>query len=60
MGTFLKYVFYLAVILLVYIIIVGIYNGKITKESTVSEVGSQIGIEAGNMAQSAKNKIEQQ
>lgn len=46
MGTFLKYAFYLAVIFIIYLVIAGFYNGKITKDSTVSEVGSEVSANA--------------
>lgn len=42
MGTFLKYAFYLAIIFIVYLVVAGFYDGKITKNSTVSEVGSEV------------------
>ena len=42
MGTFLKYAFYLAIIFIIYLVIAGFYEGKITKNSTVSEVGSEV------------------
>ena len=41
MCTFLKYAFYLAIIFIIYLVISGFYNGKITKDSTVSEGGSE-------------------
>ena len=42
MGTVIKYVFYLVLIAVVYIVISDIYNGSINKSTTVSEVGTEI------------------
>ena len=42
MGTFLKYAFYLALLFIVYLVFAGFYEGKITKNSTVGEVSSEV------------------
>lgn len=42
MGTILKYIFYIVLILVVYLIAKGIYDGKITESTTVKEVGTDI------------------
>lgn len=42
MDTLLKYVFYLALIFIVYLVIVGFYDGRLNGDSTVSEVGSEV------------------
>ena len=42
MGTILKYIFYVALILVIYLVAKGIYDGKITEDTTVAQVGSNI------------------
>lgn len=42
MKTLLKYIFYIAVILVIYLIAKGIFEGKINEDTTVSQVGSDI------------------
>lgn len=56
MGTFLKYAFYIALVFIIYVVIFGFYDGKITKNSTVSEVGSEVSENAKNMLNNAYNK----
>ena len=34
MGTFLKYAFYIALVFIIYVVISGFYDGKITKNSS--------------------------
>lgn len=50
MRTFLKYVFYLALLLVVYIIAKGVWEGSITNQSTVSQVATDVKDGAQNMA----------
>ncbi len=42
MGTFLKYVFYIVVIVVVYLVARGIYDGSITEKTTVGQVVSDV------------------
>lgn len=42
MGTFLKYVFYIVVIVVLYLVARGIYDGSITEKTTVGEVVSDV------------------
>lgn len=56
MGTFLKYAFYVALIFIIYVVVSGFYEGKITKNSTVSEVGTEVSENAGKMLNKAYNK----
>jgi len=42
MGTLLKYIFYIVLILLVYIVAKDIYDGKINRDTTVQEVGQSV------------------
>ena len=50
MRTFLKYVFYLALLFVVYIIAKGVWEGSITNQSTVSQVVTDVKDGAQNMA----------
>lgn len=43
MGTFLKYVLYLILLIIVFLVGKGIYDGNIDKTTTVGEVVSQVG-----------------
>lgn len=56
MGTFLKYAFYVALIFIIYVVVSGFYEGKITKNSTVSEVGTEVSENAERMLNKAYNK----
>lgn len=56
MGTFLKYAFYLALIFIVYLVFAGFYEGKITKNSTVEEVGSEVSDNAKRIISDTYNK----
>lgn len=42
MGTLLKYLFYLFLIIVIYLLAVGFYEGTINKDSTVSEVTKDV------------------
>ncbi|MBR2299104.1 MAG: hypothetical protein IJ870_00840 [Alphaproteobacteria bacterium] len=42
MGTILKYLFYALIILAIYFLGVGFYQGTIHKESTISDVANHI------------------
>lgn len=57
MGTILKYTFYLALILIVYLVGKGIYEGSINDTSTVGDVGMEIENGVKNMAKDASSSI---
>lgn len=42
MGTLLKYIFYIIIILLVYLVAKDIYDGKINQDTTVREMGTTL------------------
>lgn len=42
MGTFLKYLFYIVLIVVVYLVAKGIYNGDINEKTTVGQVVSDV------------------
>ena len=57
MGTFLKYAFYVALVFIIYVVVSGFYEGKITKNSTVSEVGTEVSENAGKILNKAYNRL---
>lgn len=42
MDTLLKYIFYIALIFVIYLVIAGFYQGKINKDSTIGEVTGEV------------------
>ncbi len=59
MGTFFKYLIYIALIIIAYFVIQGIWEDKITEDSTVKEVVNQVGTGMDNAMQKAtQNKME--
>ena len=52
MGTFLKYVFYLVLIIVIYLVGKGIYQGEINEKTTVGEVADTVESGAAQMAKS--------
>ncbi len=57
MGTFLKYVIYVLVIIALYIIAKGVYDGNITSSTTLGEVATQVDDGTRNMAKDAANDV---
>ncbi len=43
MGTLLKYIFYIILIIVIYLVGRGIYEGQINETTTVGEVVSDVG-----------------
>lgn len=62
MGTLLKYLFYIAIIFIAYLIIVGFYDGKLSKNSTISEVSQEVSSNAKriitNSYEEGKDEVE--
>lgn len=52
MSTILKYLFYLVLIFVIYLLIAGFYDGKISKNSTISEVSEEV---SGNAKRIIRN-----
>lgn len=50
MKTVVKYIFYLALLVVVYIVATGVWEGSITDQSTVSQVATDVKDGAQNMA----------
>ena len=66
MGTFLRYVIYIILIIVLYLVGKGIYEGAINEQTTVGEVVNQIGEGSKQMAKesveaidNAVNKVDQ-
>lgn len=57
MKTVIKYVFYLVLIAILYIVISAMYNGTINKSTTMSEVGTEIKTGAEKMVSDTANGI---
>ena len=55
MGTVVKYVFYLVIIAILYIVISAMYNGNINKSTTMGEVGTEIKTGAEKMVSDTAN-----
>ena len=57
MKTVFKYLFYLVLIAVLYIVISAIYDGKINGSTTVDEIGAQISSDAEKMASDTANVV---
>lgn len=57
MGSFLKYAFYLVLIVIIYLVGKGIFDGKISENTTVGEVVSQVETGAENMVKATDKEI---
>lgn len=60
MDTLLKYIFYLALIFIIYLILAGFYEGKISKNSTISEVSQEISNSAGEIIRNSYTDVEKE
>jgi hypothetical protein len=58
MGTFLKYLVYALIILAIYIVVRGWYDGDITQNTTVGEVMSQVDNGTKEMAHDAMAQVD--
>lgn len=57
MGTLLKYIFYIALILLIYIVAKDIYDGKINQDTTVQEIGKSVETQSEQMIDKGINAV---
>ncbi len=57
MGTLLKYIFYIVLIVVIFLIAKGIYDGQITQNSTVGQVGSDIAQGTEKLMDKAKTAL---
>ena len=58
MGTFIKYVFYIFLIVVLYIVISAMYNGDLNKNSTMDEVGTQVKNGTQNIISATTDAVE--
>ena len=58
MRTVIKYVFYLVLIAILYIVISAMYNGSINRSTTMEEVGSEIKSGAEKMVSDTAKAVE--
>lgn len=58
MGTFFKYLIYLLIIIVLYLVIKGCYDGSINSQTTVGNVASQVTQGTQEMAVDAANAVE--
>ena len=56
--SFLKYLIYIVLAIVLYIVAKGFYDGSITGSTTVDEVGAKINSETRNMAETATDAVE--
>ncbi len=57
MGTFLKYLFYLVLIVVIYLVGRGIYEGQITETTTVGEVVDNVESGAKTLAKDTDKAV---
>lgn len=55
MGTFLKYLFYIALIIVIYLVGKGVYEGQINEKTTVGEVVSDVASGTKDIVRSGVN-----
>ena len=58
MGTFIKYLIYLALIVAAYFIIQGLWQGSLTKESSLEQVGASVTSGVSNTAEKVKDAVQ--
>lgn len=58
MGTFLKYLFYIALVVVIYLVGKGVYEGQIDEKTTVGQVVNDIGTGTKEMVKSGVNATE--
>ena len=58
MGTFFKYIFYVVLIFVVYLVGKGIYEGSINETSTVNDVVNNIENSAKNIVKETGSAVE--
>ena len=58
MGTLLKYIFYIILIVVIYLVGRGIYEGSINEDTTVGSVVDQVGEGSKQLAKDGANAVE--
>ncbi len=60
MGTLLKYIFYIIIILLIYLVAKDIYDGKINQDTTVREMGTTLEQQSQKIVKDGVETIEKE
>lgn len=58
MGTFLKYLIYVVLLVVLYVVIKGFYDGKINSSTTLGNVANQVEMETQEIATETSKAIE--
>lgn len=58
MGTFIKYLIYIVILVAAFFIIKGMWDGDINSESTMKDVGSQVSTGVKETARDATDAIQ--
>lgn len=58
MGTVLKYVIYIVVIVAAFFILKGLWDGELTTDSTMKDMGNQVQEGIASTVQEVKEKVE--
>ena len=58
MGTVLKYVIYIAVIVAAFFILKGLWDGELTTDSSMKDMGNQVQEGVTSTVQEVKEKVE--
>lgn len=58
MGTLLKYVFYVILVVVIYLVAKGVYDGNINKQTTVGSVVEQVEAGSEQLAEKGAKKVE--
>ena len=57
MGTFLKYILYILLIIVLYAVVKGFYDGKINSSTSLGSVVDQVDQEARDVANGTMNAV---
>ena len=58
MGTLLKYVFYVILVVVIYLVAKGVYDGNINRQTTVGSVGEQVETGSEQLAEEGAQEVQ--
>lgn len=58
MGTLLKYVFYVILVVVIYLVAKGVYDGNINKQTTVGSVVEQVETGSEQLAEEGAQEVQ--
>ena len=58
MGTLLKYVFYVILVVVIYLVAKGVYDGNINKQTTVGSVVEQVEAGSEQLAEEGAQEVQ--